>query len=102
MDILGTENTLAVHSVVPANVTYPWSNTTRSTMKIQRSEISNEDDAKLVRISRSALVFVTDLARLAELAGKCAGNVRCGEQERDQRIRELTCSTLSSPYSVAD
>ncbi|KAM0749530.1 copper amine oxidase [Meredithblackwellia eburnea MCA 4105] len=47
MDILGQENTLALHTVKAVDVKYPWSNTTRSTMKLVRSEITNEDEGKL-------------------------------------------------------
>ncbi|KAL8276662.1 hypothetical protein RQP46_010930 [Phenoliferia psychrophenolica] len=47
LDVLGTANTLAVHSVKAVDVLYPWSNTTRHTMKLERSEIKNEDEGKL-------------------------------------------------------
>ncbi|KAJ7641294.1 copper amine oxidase [Roridomyces roridus] len=47
LDILGTENTFVKHKIVPVNVTYPWSNQTRSTMQLQRERVENEDDAKL-------------------------------------------------------
>ncbi|KAK4699567.1 hypothetical protein P7C70_g6693, partial [Phenoliferia sp. Uapishka_3] len=47
MDILGTANTLAVHKIKPVDVKYPWSNETRSTMKLVRTEIKNEDEGTL-------------------------------------------------------
>lgn len=49
LDILGIGNSFAKHTIVPAEVEYPWSNgTKRSTMKLERSWVDNEDDGKLV------------------------------------------------------
>ncbi|GAA5905162.1 hypothetical protein JCM6882_000397 [Rhodosporidiobolus microsporus] len=47
MDILGTANTVGFHSLVPAEEKYVWSNSTRKTMKMVRSELQNEDEASL-------------------------------------------------------
>lgn len=48
LDINGTANTLVKHEFVPVDVKYKWSNVTRSTMKLERSEIVNEDQGKMV------------------------------------------------------
>ncbi|KAF7361133.1 Amine oxidase [Mycena sanguinolenta] len=47
MDVLGTENTFVKHEIVAADVKYPWANQTRSTMRLERVRVENEDDAKL-------------------------------------------------------
>lgn len=47
LDIAGTENTLMKHSVEPVTVDYTWSNTSRNTMKLFRSNITNEDEGKI-------------------------------------------------------
>lgn len=36
-----------MHSVVPAEVKYTWANTTRSTMKVEKAYLENEDDSKI-------------------------------------------------------
>ena len=46
-DIMGTSNTMVKHQVVAKNVDYPWSNTTRSTMHLERSCIKSEDEGKV-------------------------------------------------------
>ncbi|KAK4051483.1 hypothetical protein OIO90_004697 [Microbotryomycetes sp. JL221] len=46
VDILGTANTLKLHKVAKTNAKYVWSNTTRSTMWLERSNITNEDHGK--------------------------------------------------------
>jgi primary-amine oxidase len=46
-DILGTSNSVAKHSIVAKEVKYPWSNTTRSTMQLERSYLKTEDEGKL-------------------------------------------------------
>ncbi|GHJ86241.1 hypothetical protein NliqN6_2643 [Naganishia liquefaciens] len=46
-DIMGTANTLAMHSVVPAEVKYSWANATRSTMKLDKKYLENEDQSKI-------------------------------------------------------
>lgn len=51
LDILGTANTFVTHTIVPTTEKYVWSNTTRSTMKLQRGNISNEDESKLVSLT---------------------------------------------------
>ncbi|GAA6007466.1 hypothetical protein JCM11491_004172 [Sporobolomyces phaffii] len=47
IDILGTNNTLGMHTVVPAEVKYPWANETRKTMKLVRSELKNENESSI-------------------------------------------------------
>ncbi|KAE8449302.1 hypothetical protein EG329_008203 [Mollisiaceae sp. DMI_Dod_QoI] len=48
LDILGTQNTMTTTTNVPVSEVYPWSNgKARNTMKLQRTEISTEDDGKL-------------------------------------------------------
>lgn len=49
LDINGTANTLVKHEFVPAEVKYKWSNVTKHTMKLDRSEVTNEDQGKMVR-----------------------------------------------------
>jgi primary-amine oxidase len=51
LDIAGVNNTLVKHSFVPADIKYKWSNQTKSTMKLERREVTNEDDGKMVRPS---------------------------------------------------
>lgn len=47
-DILGTKNTMMTTTNVPVSEVYPWSNgKARNTMKLQRTEINNEDEGKL-------------------------------------------------------
>ncbi|ORY72891.1 copper amine oxidase [Leucosporidium creatinivorum] len=47
LDILGTANSFLKHTLVPAQVTYPWSTETRSTMQLQKETVANEDQGKL-------------------------------------------------------
>jgi primary-amine oxidase len=51
VDVLGTDNTFVQHKIAPAQVQYPWANGTRSTMRVERSRIENEDDSKLVGVT---------------------------------------------------
>ena len=47
-DILGTENSVELMSMVPTTTTYPWSKgKVRNTMKLERSFIETEDDGQL-------------------------------------------------------
>ncbi|KDQ60427.1 hypothetical protein JAAARDRAFT_191806 [Jaapia argillacea MUCL 33604] len=62
IDILGTANSFAQHAIVPVDVKYPWSNTTRSTMQLQRSYLASEDESKLVRLFPITLVHLTSYA----------------------------------------
>lgn len=55
IDIAGTNNTMVKHSFEPAEVKYPWSNITRSTMKLGKSEITSEDQGKMVRPAHQPL-----------------------------------------------
>ena len=48
LDINGTENTLVKHEVVAEEIKYKWSNVTKKTMKLERKEITNEDQGKMV------------------------------------------------------
>jgi len=45
-DILGTENSLELVSMVPHTTTYSWSKKPRNTMKLERSFIETEDDGR--------------------------------------------------------
>jgi primary-amine oxidase len=58
VDILGTNNTMGCHKVVPAEVKYDWSPTPRKTMKLVRSELKNEDEAKLNWPSNSHAMYL--------------------------------------------
>ncbi|KAJ7199635.1 putative copper amine oxidase [Mycena pura] len=60
MDILGTSNTFVKHKIVPADVKYPWSNTTRSTMRLERERLENEDGAKLNWPNNGADMFLVE------------------------------------------
>lgn len=47
-DIAGTDNTVQLVTSTPVTTTYPWSgNKTRNTMKLTRSFVETEDDARL-------------------------------------------------------
>jgi primary-amine oxidase len=48
LDIVGVDNTMVKHKFIPVDVDYKWSNVTRSTMKLSRSEVSNEDESRMV------------------------------------------------------
>ncbi|KAJ7479846.1 copper amine oxidase [Mycena latifolia] len=60
IDILGTENTFVKHKIVPAEVKYPWANETRSTMRLERERVENEDDAKLSWPRNGADMFLVE------------------------------------------
>ncbi|EAU83093.2 copper amine oxidase [Coprinopsis cinerea okayama7 len=47
LDIKGTKNSFETTSFVPTVESYPWSNGERSTMKVERSILKTEDDAKI-------------------------------------------------------
>ncbi|GAA5930824.1 uncharacterized protein JCM15063_002470 [Sporobolomyces koalae] len=47
IDVLGTNNTFGMHSVVPETIKYPWAEIPRKTMKLVRSELQSEDESKL-------------------------------------------------------
>jgi primary-amine oxidase len=47
LDILGTKNTVGMHTIEPKTVKYVWDNSTRNTMHLVRSELKNEDNATL-------------------------------------------------------
>lgn len=48
----------AMHSVVPADVKYSWSNTTRSTMKLDKKYLESEDDSKIDYGANAQTMFV--------------------------------------------
>ena len=50
IDIAGTNNTMAKHTFVPVTEKYPWSNSTRNTMKLTRHDVETEADSKMVRV----------------------------------------------------
>ncbi|KAK6992126.1 amine oxidase [Favolaschia claudopus] len=60
MDVLGTENTFVKHKIAPAVVKYPWANNTRSTMRLERERIENENDAKLSWPANGADMFLVE------------------------------------------
>jgi primary-amine oxidase len=66
LDINGTANTLVKHEFVPVDVQYKWSNVTRSTMKLERSEIVNEDQGKMVSSAASGMCFTRYLSPRGE------------------------------------
>lgn len=49
VDIAGTNNTMAKHTFVASTEKYPWSNSTRNTMKLTRHDVETEADSKMVR-----------------------------------------------------
>jgi primary-amine oxidase len=58
-DILGTTNTMTITTNVPVSEVYPWSNgQARNTMKLQPTEITNEDNGKLDWNTNEATQFV--------------------------------------------
>ncbi|KAI0030480.1 copper amine oxidase [Vararia minispora EC-137] len=49
IDILGTSNSLANHTIVPVTETYPWSHgATRNSMRLERSYVASEDAGKIM------------------------------------------------------
>lgn len=61
IDILGTKNSLAAHTIKPCNVSYGWNPYTRSTMKIEKTYIDNEDDAQIVSEHSRRTSEISDL-----------------------------------------
>ncbi|KAJ7259401.1 copper amine oxidase [Mycena rebaudengoi] len=51
VDVLRTESTFVQHKIAPAQVQYPRANGKRSTMRVERTRIENEDDSKLVGVT---------------------------------------------------
>ena len=49
LDIAGVNNTMVKHTLIPVDVNYKWSNITKSTMRLSRSEVSNENESRMVR-----------------------------------------------------
>ena len=47
LDIKGDKNTFETTSFVPATVKYPWDKTEMKTMKVERTYLTSEDDAKI-------------------------------------------------------
>lgn len=58
LDIAGTNNTMVKHVFEPVDVKYPWSNITRSTMKLGKYEVANEDEAKMVSVTLPILTLI--------------------------------------------
>lgn len=86
IDVLGTNNTFGMHSIVPAEVKYDWAETPRKTMKLERSELQNEDDSKLNWAMNAQTMFMVynkdELNKFGE--------------ERAWRISKLSLSQPSS------
>ncbi|OJD28624.1 copper amine oxidase [Diplodia corticola] len=57
LDVKGTANSLMKTEFVPVTETYPWSNDTRNTMKLSKTFITNEADAKIHWSPNSAAVY---------------------------------------------
>lgn len=92
LDILGTKNSLAAHTIKPCDVKYDWNNYTRSTMKIEKGYISNENDAQIVS-SRGEVVL-----DLMEADGLC----RTGEPtDRRSTTSSTRTRRTSSAKSLA-
>lgn len=66
IDIGGTENSLAVHSIVPCTKEYPWSNGIKhSTMKLEKGYVENESEGKINWPSNaSKMYFVVNKDKL--------------------------------------
>lgn len=47
-DILGTKNTMVKHAFVPSTENYAWSKTPRNTFKLNKWDVTNENDGKMV------------------------------------------------------
>ncbi|KAF7334469.1 Amine oxidase [Mycena venus] len=60
IDVLGTENTFVKHKIAPVTVKYPWSNHTRSTMRLERERVESEDDAKLSWPHNGGAMFLVE------------------------------------------
>jgi primary-amine oxidase len=58
LDVNGTANSLERVEFVPTTEKYPWAKEARNTMKLQRSWVSNEDEAKLKWAPNSAASYV--------------------------------------------
>ena len=59
LDILGTANSLAKHSIVPVAESYPWSHgATRNTMKLERTYIDTEDEGKINWPENGASMYI--------------------------------------------
>ncbi|KAL0263405.1 hypothetical protein SLS55_002385 [Diplodia seriata] len=57
LDVKGTENSLMKTEFVPVTETYPWFNGTRNTMKLEKTFIASEADAKIHWSPNSAAVY---------------------------------------------
>ncbi|KUJ24496.1 amine oxidase catalytic domain-containing protein [Mollisia scopiformis] len=58
LDIAGSKNTIAVVSVAPKEVDYPWSSKPRNTMVLEKSHIFTEDEASLNWPANGASMYV--------------------------------------------
>lgn len=58
-DILGTANTMTTSTNIPISEVYPWSDgQARNTMKLQRTQITNEDESKLDWTSNGVTQYI--------------------------------------------
>ncbi|KFA62426.1 hypothetical protein S40285_06085 [Stachybotrys chlorohalonatus IBT 40285] len=73
LDVNGTANSLERVEFVPHTGTYSWSSEPRNTMKIQRSWVSNEDEAKLNWAPNSASSYVVLNKDAVNLYGEYRG-----------------------------
>ncbi|KAL7413894.1 copper amine oxidase [Mrakia frigida] len=60
IDVLGTNNSFAMHEIKAEEVKYSWSNTTRSTMKLHRSTLQSEDDSKLNWSANAQVSYIVE------------------------------------------
>ncbi|KAL7416504.1 copper amine oxidase [Mrakia frigida] len=59
-DILGTKNSLAKHTFVNAEEKYVWSNTTRTTMKLERRTLQTEDEGKFNWVANGQTAIIVE------------------------------------------
>lgn len=57
IDIAGVNNTMTKHVFEPAQVKYPWSNVTKSTMKLARYDVKNESVSQMVSPNYSKVLI---------------------------------------------
>ena len=62
VDVLGTKNSFAQHTFTAVQQEYSWSNHTRSTMKLERQFIQNEDESKLNWVPNGAGLYIIENA----------------------------------------
>ena len=78
IDILGTANSLANHSVVPTKEVYPWSHgVARSTMKLERSYVENENEGKINWAHNAQTMLVVVNQDEKNEFGEVKGVIKC-------------------------